>query len=573
MQESRTELEELRQTIKQLSDQMIRSRANEEKVLNEFSAMNNELVTLQRQLAKSNAEIGKARQAAEQANESKSSLLAMISHEIRTPMNGIIGMAEMMDQQELTDDQHASLKIIKDSGALLIGMINDLLDLSKLDAGKMELKNEPLNLHSLLNHIAKLMDGQIREHGNQLSVELEDGIHGILLGDPVRIRQIVLNLLGNANKFTRNGQLTIRVLLQDNCSTSQHLRFEVQDTGMGISAEDQKKLFKPYMQTKEGSAFHYGGTGLGLSISKSFVELMKGSIGVISDKGAGALFWFEVELDKAAEEVLERDDRNVLSNTEILFPSTPSASVLVAEDNPINRQVVVMQLKRWGLNDIDTAEDGEQAARMSAERSYSLILMDNRMPRLSGLEAAADIRRREAESLLRRVPIVAMTGNAEAHERESCLQAGMDDYLIKPVSLEALGEALKKWLSADTEPEVLDMAVVRDIMDIQEGEGPGLLPLLLDMFREEMPAKLARLERMIAEDDMAKSSAAAHDMKSGSLSLGMLRLSSLLQHIEDTAKEGQPEACREGWMKLVPVYEEACSEMERMLARLENRQN
>lgn len=573
MQESRTELEELRQTIKQLSDQIIRSTANEEKVLNEFSAMNNELVTLQRQLAKSNAEIRKARQAAEQANESKSSLLAMISHEIRTPMNGIIGMAEMMGQQELSEDHRASLKVIRDSGVLLVDMINDLLDLSKLDAGKMDLKSEPLNLHSLLDHISRLMDGQIREHGNRLSVELEDGVHGLLLGDSARIRQIVLNLLGNANKFTRNGQLTIRVRLQEDCSTSQRLRFEVQDTGIGISSEDQEKLFKPYMQTKEGSAFHYGGTGLGLSICKSFVELMRGSLGVISEKGAGSLFWFQIELVKGEGEIGELDDRDILREAGELFSCLPSASVLVAEDNPINRQVVVMQLKRWGLSDIDMAEDGEEAARMSAERSYSLILMDNRMPKLSGLEAAADIRRREAEMLLRRVPIVAMTGSAEAHARESCLQAGMDDYLIKPVSLEALGGTLKKWLSPNTQPEVLDMAVVRDIMDIQEGEGPGLLPMLLDMFKQEMPAKLERLERMIAENNMAESSTAAHDMKSGSLSLGMLRLSSLLQHIEDAAKEGRPEACREGLTRLIPAYEDTCSEMDRMLAQLETRQN
>lgn len=565
MQPLNGETESLRKTIERLSDQIIRSKAQEEKALTEFSAMNNELVTLQRQLAKTNAELREARIAAEQANEAKSTLLAMISHEIRTPMSGIIGMIELMDGEDLSAEHRETMNVIQDSAGLLLDMINDLLDLSKIDAGKMELKAERVQIEPIIDHIVRLLEIKIKDNGNILLSHIDEGIHENLIGDSGRLTQIMLNLLSNANKFTSYGHLTLRVKLLKDVQDFQHIRFEVEDNGIGISAEDQDRLFQPYTQTDEGSSPQYGGTGLGLSICKSFVELMKGRIGVDSEPGKGSCFWFEVKLQKG-DSIINPDDYldqepDLLNQLEL----NVSVPVLVAEDNPMNRQVIMMQLRRLGIHNVDCAIDGEEAILAVREKKYALIFMDHMMPRINGLEAAEIIREHERKDETEHVRIIALTGIEDESVREQCLNAGMDDYLPKPATLKSLARILRTWLPGAEEYMILDDKIIREIQELNEDEESDLLSVLFRMYTEDTPGKINDLLRYLEDHDAIRISTAAHDLKSSSLSLGIVHLSELLTQIEKAAKEGQIDTCKEIAELLLPAYEEACQALQQYL--------
>lgn len=572
MQPSNGEMESLRKTIEVLSDQIVRNKALEEKALEEFSAMNNELVTLQRQLAKSNAELKEARTLAQRANEDKSQLLAMISHEIRTPMSGIIGMTELMDGDDITAVHQDSLHVIQDSATLLLNMINDLLDLSKIDAGKMELKSEQVHINSIIHHIYKLLDLKIKDNGNILLRHLDEGILDNLMGDAGRINQIMLNLLNNANKFTSYGYIHSRVLLVEDFPDYQHLRFEVEDSGIGISSEDQDRLFQPYTQTEEGSSPHYGGTGLGLSICKSFVELMQGCIGVESEPGKGSCFWFEVKLEKGVYEKTQISEKRAdidssQSNEQInSLVFHLEAPILVAEDNPINRQVIVMQLRRLGIQQVDIVSNGEEAILAASNNKYALIFIDNNMPKINGLEAVRRIRDHERELASDQVPIIGLTGNVDERIRDQCLSAGMNDYLTKPSTLNSLAARLREWLPLEKKKNILDKGTIRGIQELSEGEENELLSTLYHMYTVDTPGKIEYLQHCVIDGEDAQIiSAVAHDLKSSSLSLGIEHLSVLLTQIEIAAREGQIDICEEKVKQLLPAYEEACRELEQYL--------
>lgn len=570
LQPSNSEMDHLKNTIERLSDQIIRSKAQEEKALTEFSAMNNELVTLQRQLAKTNAELTEARIAAERANEAKSSLLAMISHEIRTPMSGIIGMTELIESEELSVEHREMMNVIQDSAGLLLNMINDLLDLSKIDAGKMELKTQQVRIQSIIDHIVKLLDIKIKNNGNILLFHIDEEMNENLIGDSGRLTQILLNLLSNANKFTSYGHLNLRVKLLEDAQDYQYIRFEVEDNGIGISAEDQDRLFQPYTQTEEGSSPQYGGTGLGLSICKSFVELMNGQIGVDSEPGKGSCFWFEVQLYKGDRAVnSDHEDLQNHSNLDLerLDNRTVNvlAPVLVAEDNPINRQVIVMQLRKLGVHDVDTVKDGEEVILAARRRNYSLIFMDHMMPKIKGLEAAVRIREHETAKASGHVPIIALTGNASESVLEQCLNAGMNDYLPKPSTVESLAKILRRWLPSAQESLILDDSIIREIQALSMGEESDLLSVLFRMYTEDTPGKINELQQNVEDLDADRIAAVAHDLKSSSLSLGIVRLSDLLTQIETAAKEGRIDTYKETVKLLLPAYEEACEALQQYL--------
>ncbi|WP_262384723.1 ATP-binding protein [Paenibacillus terrae] len=484
MKEPAAEMAVLRKTIEQLTDEIVKSKAEEEKMLNEFSAMNNELINLQRQLAKSNADLKRTKEEAVRANDLKSTFLAMVSHEFRTPMNGILGMIEMLGSSRLSPDQRQAISVIRESASLLLNMINNLLDISKVEAGQMELEIGSVRVQAIMNHVAQLLEPQIYQKGNRLSIETDSGVADHLEGDSARIMQILLNLLNNANKFTSDGLLVVRTKLVEETEGSQRVRFEVQDSGIGISPEDQVKLFQPYVQAGEGSSSQYGGTGLGLWICSSFVELMKGQIGVISEEGQGSTFWFEIPLVRGtgqADEVKEHETAELTGLGEWLREHSHSLAILIAEDNRVNRQVVELQLRHLGFQHIDFAEDGEAAVKAASQRTYACILMDHHMPIMNGIDAARAIRQREVVGKLPPVPIISLTGNVSEEDRARGREVGVNDYLSKPVMIERLSEKLIQWLPMAAAEPILNEEVIHEIMLLDENGSMGLLASLVEM--------------------------------------------------------------------------------------------
>ncbi|MFK4434899.1 ATP-binding protein [Paenibacillus sp. RC21] len=568
MKEPAAEMAVLRKTIEQLTDEIVKSKAEEENMLNEFSAMNNELVNLQRQLAKSNAALKRTKEEAVRANDLKSTFLAVVSHEFRTPMNGILGMIEMLGSSKLSPDQRQAISVIRESASLLLNMINNLLDISKVEAGQMELEIGNVRVQAIMSHVAQLLEPQIYQKGNRLSIETDSGVADHLEGDSARIMQILLNLLNNANKFTSDGLLVVRTMLVEETEGSQRVRFEVQDSGIGISPEDQVKLFQPYVQAGEGSASQYGGTGLGLWICSSFVELMKGQIGVVSEEGQGSSFWFEIPLVKGTEQVDEVKERETVEQTELgecLREHSHSHAILVAEDNRVNRQVVELQLRHLGFQHIDFAEDGEAAVRATFQRSYACILMDHHMPVMNGIDATRAIRQREAVDKLPPVPIISLTGNVSEEDRVKGLEVGVNDYLSKPVMIERLSEKLIQWLpKADVEP-ILDEEVIHEIMMLDEDGSMGLLASLVEIYTSDTPAKISTLIELAAANEPAKVVEVAHELKSGSVSLGIGRLSTLFSDIEQLARENRLEAAQEMLAALQSAYQATCRELERYI--------
>ncbi|WP_440118759.1 ATP-binding protein [Paenibacillus sp. QZ-Y1] len=560
-----SEIESLRRTIEHLSDQIIRNKEQEERILSEFSEMNNELATLQRLLTQNNVSLEFARNEAVAAEAAKSSFIAVISHDFRTPLNGILGIAELLQLSSLSDEQQNSVSVIQEATKMLLKLIQDLLDLSKLEAGQMRLEIAEVELHSIFQYIVRLLEPKVRKNGNQLSLDYDSRISSVLEGDSTRITQVLINLIQNANKFTSEGSVRIRVSLVKECEASQHIRFEIEDSGIGIAKEDQKTLFQPYTQTERGRSKEYEGTGLGLSICHSLVTLMNGQIGVLSQEGQGSTFWFEIPLSKTEhQKSLPMTDRSLPQESQVQMDTPLPVSVLLADDNMINRRVVLMQLKKLGITQVDSVSNGEEAIAAFLSKKYSLILMDNMMPVMDGLEATRRIRAMEQDEMRHRIPVISMTGNVTDGEKNKCFEAGMDDFVGKPFTLEALNNMIQKWQQSSESGEVLNMSIVNEIVDLSSEGDQTLLAMLLEMYREETPGKIEVLRRHIVSGDHIAAVESAHDLKSGSLSLGIDYLSTLFAKIEQFAKAGLPMKAEPLLDALLPAYKEACCALEKV---------
>ena len=388
-----------------------------------------------------------ASEKASAASQAKSDFLAHFSHEIRTPMNAIIGFSELMTHTKLDEKQQSYVQSIHKSGNILTDLLNDILDFSKIEAGKMSLEKVDFSPREMLGNVQAVVSPKADEKALSLVVEGEDSLPELLKGDPTRLSQILINLAGNAVKFTKEGCVTTSLSAKTEKSGKVILWGEVTDTGIGMTEAQLGKLFKSFSQADVSVARQYGGTGLGLAISKELVELMDGCIHVESEPGVGTRFFFKVRLETAdamqnpnlQEAVAARDEPN--ENPE---QTLRGADILIVEDNHINQLLVSKTLESSGAT-FNFAANGEEAIKKAVDGRFSMILMDLHLPDIGGLEAVESIR---SHAHARSIPIIAMTGSADDETRQACLESGMNDYVIKPFKQTTLMETLERWHTA-----------------------------------------------------------------------------------------------------------------------------
>lgn len=481
-----------------------------------------------REKNKVQVEIIKAKEAAEQAKDSQEQFLANTSHEIRTPMNGIIGMTNHLKDTALSTEQREYISAINESANSLLVLINDLLDLSKIKAGKMTFEKKAFRISDLFKNLIYTLQYRSTEKNIRLLSSIDEKIPGVLIGDPVRLNQILLNLTGNAIKFTEKGEVKIIAKLLKDDGKSQLILFSVQDTGIGIQESKLNTIFESFTQVNARTTRKYGGTGLGLTIAKQLIEQQGGTISVSSKVNEGSTFTFVLHFKKLPRNLKDQRDLNIPA-ADFNQPNLYSMAVLVVDDNKVNQRVAALTLQKWNAK-VDVADNAIMAFDKLTEKKFDLVLMDVTMPDMDGFEATKFIRKKLPPSISK-IPIIAMTASALIGDREKCIAVGMDEYVSKPFNPEELYDKIVKTIPLNNRiinSPVIDLTTLNERA---EGDKEYLKDIMIS-YIGEMPVYVKEMNEFIKTGNLNAIGPQAHKMKSPAKLFGAFELNQQLEFIE-----------------------------------------